>query len=645
MYWLPPDPPACAAQMAAFPALFRRALETPELGFTCASLLRNGEQRDRILRQAYTAAMLRRDKDVARRYFTLVQDRGWIGDVNFFDAAQLAHALPAAQSGRLLLAAALKNPSLAVREVSGYWDAAGGVEAFERAVLLAPDEAVTIARANSPTGAAVRAAMAASSNAGVRRLKAISEREGIGDLTRQRLAVLFREPGASHVDDDASYFARLVDLRLNRVGDEARLYDRALESFSQMLFVEARRGVSALDRMQPDRMSARAAYLLLSYGRTEADDPTFEAIFDRLLAPRLRAGAMAELLEETRGVNLRQFLSTAITHNRFEKLLSLAGSESAQLALLERAVTGLHQAERPLEEAVAAAEVIDNTTSGVRLRKLAEAVQREYQRGGTTAGLYGLLAARLAQRGQPSDLGRRFERYLQPPSEFDVAPLFRDDNTCIQRHFFYDDDDGVESFASFRQTFGRDAAWEWEANDGWVRVTGKGAHGRRIVMLANEPLDLMTPSNAGRQDEAARRQSAVARYMADHSLAPAVVVHRGHAYHVEKTMRSLTDSARLVFLGSCRGTADIDAVMAAASSAQVIATRSVGTQGVNDPLLKAINGELLRGEAKLDWAALWAEQQRKLASNGLFRDYIPPHRNSAAILLAAYHNYLSDGRP
>jgi hypothetical protein len=644
VYWLPPEPPACTAQVAAFAPLLRRAVEDPELGFTCAPVLANAEQRDRILRQSYTAAMLKRDKDAARRFFHTVKDRPWIGEVNFFDAAQLARLLPASQSKPLLLAAAAKNPGLAVREVAGYWDAGGGPEAFERAVLLAPDEAVSISRANSPTGAAVRSAMAACQDAGIAALRRIAEKDGIGDLTRQRLAILFREPATTDVDDDAAYFARLVDLRLSRSGEQARLYDRALESFSQMLFVEARRGIRALDRMHPSRMTPKAAYLLLSYGRTEADDPTFEAIFDGLLAPKLQGGALAQLLSETKGVNLRQFLSMAITHNRFERVIALAGSQRAQLDLLERAVTGLDRAERPMEEAVAAAEVIDSTNGEARLAHLSAVVEREYRGGGPAAGLYGLLAARLAQRGASSDLAARFASYLHAPSDFDAAVLFNAGNVGVQRHFFYDDDDGVESFVSFRQTFAGDPAWKWESEQGWVRVTGTGANGRRILILANEPIDLTARGNAGRAEEAADRQAAVARYLADHSLAPAVVVHRGHAYHVEKTLRSLTDSARLVFLGSCRGTAEIDAVMAAASSAQVIATRSVGTHGVNDPLLKALNTELLRGEAKLDWDVFWSGQQRRLGGNALFRDYIPPHRNSAAILLAAYHSYLSDSR-
>ena len=76
-----------------------------------------------------------------------------------------------------------------------------------------------------------------------------------------------------------------------------------------------------------------------------------------------------------------------------------------------------------------------------------------------------------------------------------------------------------------------------------------------------------------------------------------------------------------------------------AGSAQLIATRAVGTASVNDPVLKAINNYLLSGAKELDWQTFWSEQEAKLGAIAQFRDYVPPHRNATAIFLNAYYNY------
>ncbi len=626
LMWAAPE--ACGN---AFAHLLSTTAERPEMGFLCAAALENPAQSDRVLKQAYLAAMLLPDKTVVARHIQAVLDRPWLGEVNFFDAVQAAAAMGAAESQALLSAAAARNPSLAVREVAEYRHLPGGPAAFVRAARLAPNEAVMLARGQSPTAAAVRSALAA-----IPYLAKLAAAEGLGDVERQRQAVFHLAPQRAAAATDAAYLTRLVELRLAAQGDPAILYDRALAGFSQMLFVEARSSRAALARLEPAKLPAAAGYLLLAYGRTESDDPAFATIFDGLLAPKLRAGGMTALLNQTKGIQLRNFLVSAITHGRFETLLGYDPQ------LLDRAVSGISNT----EDAVAAAEVIDASGGAARLRALERALVREHDAASERMRpLYGLLAARARQRGADSPdlaaLAARYEKFLRAPFELDTGALFEKSKLVVERHFFYDDDDGVASFANFRQTFARDPAWKWEDRGGWVEVTGQSESGRRIVMVANEPIDLFAAGNGGRQGDSAARQSAVTRHLAERSMAPAVIVHRGHAYHAGKTIGHLNGSVRLIFLGSCRGTAEVDAALSAASGAQVIATRGIGTQDINDPLLKALNTELLKDARKLDWQEFWTAQTRRLGSSSLFHDYIPPHRNSAAVLLAAYHSYLA----
>ena len=129
--------------------------------------------------------------------------------------------------------------------------------------------------------------------------------------------------------------------------------------------------------------------------------------------------------------------------------------------------------------------------------------------------------------------------------------------------------------------------------------------------------------------------------MSARGLEPAILIHRGHSYHVDKTIPYIRSSTKLVFLGSCRGLGKLDAVVENAPDAAVIATKAVGSHRINDPLLKTLNDELLRGSPSLDWPAFWAAQQARLGSTGLFADYIPPYRNRALAFLRGYFAHLN----
>ncbi|MBL8178446.1 MAG: hypothetical protein JNK48_27475 [Bryobacterales bacterium] len=184
------------------------------------------------------------------------------------------------------------------------------------------------------------------------------------------------------------------------------------------------------------------------------------------------------------------------------------------------------------------------------------------------------------------------------------------DAWMLQRHFFYDDDDGRESFASFRRAY-RDGGWAWTEHETGVTVR-KGP----LRIEANLP---------GR----------------DHPMreTPGVIVHRGHEFHVPKTLAALPPSAAFVYLGSCRGMGSVADVLQLAAQADVLVTRATGSHTVNDPLLKALNEAALDGP--IVWESFWAAQQQRFRGNPLFAEYVPPHRNAAAYLIKAHRRYLS----
>ena len=154
------------------------------------------------------------------------------------------------------------------------------------------------------------------------------------------------------------------------------------------------------------------------------------------------------------------------------------------------------------------------------------------------------------------------------------------------------------------------------------------------------PLDVTRAPYLGRATEAERRQESVTHALRAAGLAPRVVVHRGHSYFLNRSIRYLNADVRFVFIGACRGMSIAVPVMEASPEAQVIATRANGTLRVNDPLLKSINQALLAGAREIAWPGFWAAQAARLAKEKSFADYVPPHRNPAAAFLRAYYHSL-----
>ena len=365
------------------------------------------------------------------------------------------------------------------------------------------------------------------------------------------------------------------------------------------------------------RLSAAELYLLLAYGRTEEDDEFFDTIFDRLLLPKLRL----QKLGVAGTLRLRSFLAAAATHGKLNAFTAAIGDPDA----IARAIPGIDS----IEEAMEAAEMIDAVSSPPLWNRLKSAIDSAHNQAPRDGALYGFLALRLARRMNMMDwpLANQYARYYKETARLDPASVFNAANLCVQRYFFYNDEDGSDSFQSFLAEYANDPAWKVEHLPAYVLITGTAASGRRIEIYANQP----------KEDG----QAAISRVLSDRGVESSVFVHRGHSFHVEKSLRYLTSSSKLIYLGSCRGLGVTAAAIGRATEAQLIVTRGVGTQGVNDPVLKAINNELLTRTTPIEWGALWRTLETRFAGSATFHDYIPPNRNSSAAMMSAYFSYLT----
>lgn len=634
------EPYSRASQDALFDTLTKLAQDIPLLALDRVGLLQSEAQRDRILQLGFTSALIRQ-RDVAVFYLPSVMDRPWIADTSFPNACELAKMLEPEPAEKLLWTIARKNPDVALRQTEGFLDLSFGPHFFDRVVRSAPDEAVAIASGASRSAGRFREALRASQDPAIRLLAGLSEDRTIDAPRLRRVALLHQRiargdlPLRSAVQIAGSlprYFAALADIRIAASPGEAEFVDRALENESLTFCRAFQEGGG---RALADDLAAfapRDLYLLLAYGRAESNEPIFAAAMPRL-------HSLLPILDRTRNLKLRDFVAAALAVHRLDAFLVIAGP-----AVMDRLARGIDQADDRLQAAVTVAEVIDGAAGHAGMDQLAAAIAAEYARSVQTGDrqaqtLYGLLAARMVQDSEAGsavkEIAGRYLPYLTSADRFETASLFGPNNLCVQRHFFYDDEDGVESFASFRSVYDRDPAWKIDERDGFVQISGEGPDGRRIEIFANIPINARLPGNAGKPDQAYRQQTISAALDA-RSLVPAFLVHRGHSFHVEKTIRYVTSAAKLVFLGSCGGVVNVHSVIERSRDAQVIATRGVGTTELNDAILKSLNDWLLRGNPSIQWAAFWQAQKAQHGHHPMFRDYFAPHQDTSSILLRAY---------
>lgn len=124
-----------------------------------------------------------------------------------------------------------------------------------------------------------------------------------------------------------------------------------------------------------------------------------------------------------------------------------------------------------------------------------------------------------------------------------------------------------------------------------------------------------------------------------------VLVHRGHSYHVDKSLEHINEDNRLIFLGSCGGQTNVQKVLSATPNAQIIATSGTGRMAINNESFIDINQQILRGD-QIDWQKMKAKWMHRAEGNRSLRqdylNYVAPHENLPFLFLRKKIELLSE---
>lgn len=388
--------------------------------------------------------------------------------------------------------------------------------------------------------------------------------------------------------------------------------------------------------------SPEAMYFIMVYGQDEIYTSSFLGTYKRMIE-KMKPLTGDQLLDRVHRDKFRTFIRMCAGYNTLAGFLATMDGEHKN-QLMRDFIAGLEKGkDDDLEDAVDVADAFGSIEEAELSAFLDKQVKDNYEtayknRSKKGVIVYGLLATLFeGLKGMDSATAAlQSEKLNLPPINSVMNKHLVDDSGVVyEQFFFYGDEDGKNSYASFLKNF-QNGKWKTvNANKYWSVTTS--VTGKPIVIYANLPVP---------EPEDEEAQKALCHYLDSMSIHPTIIVHRGHSYHLPLTIDHMLKETRIVMLGSCGGYHNLGKVLDHSPDAHIISSKQVGSMSVNEPIIKAINERLLLGE-NIDWIHTWKDLNQVFSLKGqdkarsLFVDYIPPHKNLGAIFIKAYRKMLN----
>ncbi len=378
-------------------------------------------------------------------------------------------------------------------------------------------------------------------------------------------------------------------------------------------------------------LDAQELYYLMIAGENDLFTSSYKFIFDRFIqkmGPNPRGDS---LLLSVNFDKFKKFIKMSAGYGKLDQFLSTMPENSETLmqafvAKLE--ITGT------LEDAVDVADSYGSVNPKVQKSMLAnvewniERCRRENNDRGIK--IYGLLRTIFLSADPANNVDLSKEIGIPPVYTVDHNYITDDKGRVVELVFFYGDEDGKHSFASYMTSFPK-SEWSVVFKKDWVEI--KSIKGKPVWIFANLPLDNDTGKDAAAQEK-------LRSYLDTNEIRPSVVIHRGHSYHLPFTIKQLPEDAKIIMLGSCGGYKNLKDILTFAPEAHIISTKQLGTTNVNKFIIDALDNSFISGK-DIDWRQMWGglENSFSKASRNereTFEDYIPPQKNLGALFIKAY---------
>ncbi|HLA54029.1 MAG TPA: hypothetical protein VK618_12005 [Flavitalea sp.] len=390
-----------------------------------------------------------------------------------------------------------------------------------------------------------------------------------------------------------------------------------------------------------DGLTPQELYYLIVLGEDEIYTSSYLNVYKKIFQ-RMTTPGSDSLLLSVNGDFFRKFIKMAAGYNTLNDFLGRMDRENATTTM--KAFVIRLESTEGLEEAVDVADSYSSITDkNPQLSKfISSEVKWNLDRNVAANNKRGIVIYNLLRvLFESADTTRKvnLSKELGIASIYgqDYRSLTDDSGRVIQQVFFYGDEDkdGQNSYVNFMNMFRNRALWKVQTNADWATISS--IKGKKVLIFANRPL-------LGEDDPDAKAQARLNEYMEEKQFKPSIVIHRGHSYHLQYTLKQLAPTAKIVVLGSCGGYNNLNEVLTICRDAQIISSKQVGTKTVNEPILQAINNQLVAGK-NIDWIPMWRELRLRFpkgAAKEKFDDYIPPYKNLGAIFIKAYRKAMGE---
>ena len=327
-----------------------------------------------------------------------------------------------------------------------------------------------------------------------------------------------------------SYYKALVGLKI----ENDNLSEKAVDQELNLRGLELVREVNRLhDSPAPVRFKslldfgAEDLYFMMIGSQDEIYTSSFTWMFDRMLE-KMKPMSGDQLLTKVHKSHFRTFIRMAAGYNKLSPFLA-SMDEDKKSDLMREFVANLEKgADDDLEDAVDVADAFGSITDPKLIDFLKKEIKNNYERtysannaeSGKGVIVYGLLSTIFNSADNTADLSGQLS-VIPPITYVPYESLKNAKGQVIVHTFFYGDEDGRSSFASFKSNFPA-SKWKVTSNKNWITYTSLGEH--PIIVYANLPLE--EP-----KDEEA--QKALQAYLTENEIVPTMVIHRGHSYHLD----------------------------------------------------------------------------------------------------------------
>ncbi len=449
----------------------------------------------------------------------------------------------------------------------------------------------------------------------------------------------------ANMDDKYKYFRLLVNTEIDYAGRFRRgdtplvmttlsemIKSKAVEGFINVIngLHDAPDGIR-MREVEP--LNSQELYYLCVMGDPEIYTSSYLKVYSRMFQ-RLKIQSSDTLLALVNHDFFKKFIKMAAGYNTLDHFLGKMHKGNAQ-TLMKAFAANLEKTTN-LENAVDVADSYASISSELLRKLILEVTQKSYaelQKSDNKRGIviYDILNS-IFESLDPANK-------IDISAKFGIPTVYSVKNSALKnaagriiiQQFFYGDKDGYAEFSNFRSAYSN-ANWKTTDKGEWIEVSS--VKGTPVTIYSNKPLNAAT-------DQDAHAQADLSDYLEERDLSPTVVIHRGHSFYVPFTIKQLAPTARIVLLGSCGGYHNIGGVLNIAPTAQIIASKQVGSGTINQPMIVNLTEDMRLGK-DLNWPQKWRQFAKLFGNNDRFDDYIPPHKNLGAIFIMAYKKMLGN---